>query len=90
MLWRLTLIAFFALRVLGSVEPAEPHRIPALSAIGQRPASPSPTAATAMQESILRQKQAVLAGQQKAQQGSLAQQRASLRLQHQDAIPSVP
>jgi soluble lytic murein transglycosylase-like protein len=88
MFWRLTLIAFFALRVLGqSSQPTAP--IPALSAPDSA-IKAQPDAATAMRESILRQKRAVLAGQQKAQQGSLAQQKASLRLQHQDAIPSVP
>lgn len=61
LLWRLALIVFFVLRVLGQ------------------------TGQAAMQESILRQQQAVFAAQQEAQRGSLAQQRASLRRQHQDA-----
>ena len=61
LLWRLALIVFFVLRVLGQ------------------------TGQAAMQESILRQQQAVFAAQQEAQRGSLAQQRASLRQQHQDA-----
>ncbi len=65
--WRLVLITFFVVRVLGQ------------------------TNQTAMQDSIQRQQQAVLAAQQEAQRGSLAQQRASLRRQHQDGdIASLP
>ncbi len=86
--WRLALFAFFALRVLGQSNQAIAP-LPALSS-PDSPQKAQPSAAMAMQESILRQKQALLAGQQRAQQGSLAQQRGSLRLQHQDAIPSVP
>jgi len=43
-----------------------------------------------MRESILRQQQALLAAQQEAQRGSLAQQRASLRRQHQDGNADGP
>jgi soluble lytic murein transglycosylase-like protein len=65
--WRLVLVAFFVVRVLGQ------------------------TGQTAMQDSIQRQQQAVLAAQQEAQRGSLAQQHASLRRQHQDGdIGSLP
>lgn len=61
LLWRLAILLFFVLRVLGQ------------------------TGQAAMQESIQRQQQAIFAAQQEAQRSSLAQQRASLHRQHQDA-----
>jgi soluble lytic murein transglycosylase-like protein len=63
LIWRLALLVFLVLRVLGQ------------------------TSQGAMQESILHQQQAIFAAQQEAQRGSLAQQRASLQRQHQDADP---
>src|SRR5450631_2740495 len=94
LLWRLGLLVFFALRVLGQTSQAEAGRLAATPSPGRVPNTAekvqTPSAAVVMQESILRQKQALLASQLNAQQGSLAQQRAWLRLQRQDALAGCP
>jgi soluble lytic murein transglycosylase-like protein len=86
LLWRLGIFLFFVLRVLGQASQTE---VPNAAAEGAAKVA-APSASAAMQESVLRQTMAVQAGQQKAQKGSLSQQRASLRLQHQDTIAGVP